>query len=420
MTYNDEAKALGIKILGVVESNQNYSAINYNDPITVGVVQWFGTRAASILVRMRDENPGAWYQVAPSLAGQLYQVPANNAFWNSRYLTYAEGESLKPVLSANQAIQNDQLIDDMEVYKAVAISYGFDPDSNTETVLYFFSMHHQAPAYALEVVQTLDTTATLAQIHAACLAHPVLGQYGVRYQTTHDLIVEGDLSGVEPPPPIPDDGITEVPHAGQITYVHSTSNRMFIQWKDGHRLECIPNGRDYWIPISDTTVTDPPPPPVDPPPPTTGAWTHPLPGSTLTSPFGPRAFDGLASFHYGIDLAHPAGSPGDVLAPTAMVITVAKPNGTGVWSAGEYVKGRTLDNAYTFNFYHLQAGSLNVSVGQTVPVGHKLGVEGATGNVSGQHLHFEAYAGTPADPWPPPYGNPIDPLPILRNNGVAI
>ena len=410
-----------MKILSVVESNQNYSAINYNDPITVGVVQWFGTRAAAILVRMRDENPSAWYQVAPSLAGQLYEVPANNSFWNSRYLTFHEGESLKPVLQANQAIQNDQLITDMEVYKNVAISYGFDPDTNTETVLYFFSMHHQAPAYALEVVQTLQTTATLAEIHAACIAHPVLGQYGTRYQTTHDIIVEADISGVEPPPPPEDDGTTEVPDAGQIKYIEATATRVVVHFKDNHRAEFVPNGRDYWIPRKDTRIIDPPPPPVDPPPPTTGAWTHPNPGATITSPYGPRAFDGLASFHYGVDLAHGAGD-WPIVAPTALVITAAFEDGApgGNWTAGTYCAGHTLDGAYTFKFYHMRAGSLAVSNGQQIPVGTQLGLEGATGNTFGAHLHFEAYSGNLSNPWPPPYGNPIDPLPILRNNGVAI
>jgi murein DD-endopeptidase MepM/ murein hydrolase activator NlpD len=105
-----------------------------------------------------------------------------------------------------------------------------------------------------------------------------------------------------------------------------------------------------------------------------------------------------------------------------MVITVAFEDGApgGNWTAGTYCAGNTLDGAYTFKFYHLKAGSLLVSAGQTVDVGTILGIEGATGNTFGQHLHFEAYQGAHTNPWPPPYGNPIDPLPILRNNGVTI
>jgi murein DD-endopeptidase MepM/ murein hydrolase activator NlpD len=77
-----------------------------------------------------------------------------------------------------------------------------------------------------------------------------------------------------------------------------------------------------------------------------------------------------------------------------------------------------VDGAYTFCYYHM--ASVTPTVGTTVPVGTQIGVESNTGNVTGTHLHFEAYLGNHADPWPPPYGDPVEPLTILRNHGVTI
>jgi murein DD-endopeptidase MepM/ murein hydrolase activator NlpD len=64
-----------------------------------------------------------------------------------------------------------------------------------------------------------------------------------------------------------------------------------------------------------------------------------------------------------------------------------------------------------------------VEAGDTVTAGTQLFTEGATGNVTGTHLHFEIIEGTWNDPWAPPYNNGanfVDPLPVLRDHGVNI
>lgn len=409
--YDDEARKLAVKVIGTVESNLDYGAVNYNDPITVGIAQWYGVRAAAILHRMMMENGGSWYDVEGSISHQVATIPTNDPWWNSRYLTFTEGSSLVPVMERNVEIQNDQLTDDLEEYVTVAVNNGIDKDANTATMIYFFSMYHQGPVYAFQVLNDCGPDATLDEIHTACLANPVLGQYGSRYNTTYNLISEFDFSGIEvPPPPDP-----EQPN-GNASLILQAGDVMIVQFKDGERIQFYPSGHGQWMPRKGM---DEPTPVQPPPPPGTGTWVAPLTGNfQITSGYGPRAFDGLASFHYGVDLANPASSPGNVVAPTDLVISVAASNYGYGGSAGNCVKGHTTDGAYTFCFYHL--ASLAVSPGQTVSTGAILGVEGATGNTFGQHLHFEAYEGNHNDPWPPPYGNPVDPLPILRAHGVAI
>ncbi|MGO4423165.1 M23 family metallopeptidase [Streptomyces sp. MCAF7] len=53
------------------------------------------------------------------------------------------------------------------------------------------------------------------------------------------------------------------------------------------------------------------------------------------------------------------------------------------------------------------------SVGQTVTPGQQIGLSGATGNVTGPHLHFEARTS-------PDYGSDIDPVAYLRSHGVNL
>ncbi len=415
MTYDDTARKLAVKVIGTVESDLNYSAVNYNDPITVGIAQWYGTRAASVLCRMRDTNPSAWHGVAGSIANQLATISEDDSFWNSRYLTQAEGNSLTGTMSRNQEVQNAQLTDDLEPYKKTAMEYGFNPDTNTQVVIYFFSMHHQSPKSALEVVRTLDSKCTLEQIHAATLKHSVLGQYGSRYRTTYDLIKEGDVSGTEPTPEdVPE---PEFPN-GNSKYVERRGDLLVIHFADGEQLTCYPVGVERWMPGKSTPAPGEPAPTQPTPPPGAGGWFHPIPGAQITSPYGPRSFDG---FHWGDDWSSTTAAIGrPVYAVTDLKITQAYNAGGGNATAGGCVKGHTLDGAYTFCYYHLAQGTVKAKVGDTIKAGAQIGMEGQTGNVTGTHLHFEAYEGIHNDPWPPPYGNPTEPRAILRAHGVSV
>lgn len=424
MTYDSSAQKLAAKVIGTVESGLDYDAINYSDPITVGIAQWFGVRAAAILSRMKATS--SWTGVEPSLNNQLASIPSNDTFWNTRYLTTAEGTSIEPVLIACAGIQIDQLIKDLEVYKDVAVGEGMDPDTNTESLIFFFTMYHQGPVYALEVLDSVGPTADLDTIHAACLAHPVLGDYPTRYNDAKALIEAGDITGIEDPDGTVGDPITGVGNGGanftgNLVYIEMVGGVLHVHYKDGQIIQAYPDGHGQYIPMAGAVAG--PTDPTDNPPTGGGAWVDFMPDGVVTSPYGPR--DGsigggvTGSFHYGIDKASPAGGPpATIYAPADMIVTVAADN----WNSttGTCVKAHTTDDAYTFSFNHMQFASLVVGVGQTVTKGSKIGIEGATGNVTGRHCHFELYEGAIADPWAPPYGNPIDPAPVFAANGVTL
>lgn len=147
-----------------------------------------------------------------------------------------------------------------------------------------------------------------------------------------------------------------------------------------------------------------------------GDWTHPLPGSYFTSGFGYRGCvagvgcDDFIANHNALDFANPAGSPGTVVAATAMTVTGINSDP----ASGMYVEG-VQDEAphYTLKYLHCAAGSIRVSEGEAVPAGKALCTEGNTG-LDGMkpHLHFQINA--------PNGGAPIDPRPILEANGVAV
>ncbi|MEU3983101.1 M23 family metallopeptidase [Streptomyces sp. NPDC026672] len=108
--------------------------------------------------------------------------------------------------------------------------------------------------------------------------------------------------------------------------------------------------------------------------------------------------------HTGIDFHAASGTPVHAVGSGTVVST-----GWG-GAYGNEVVIRMADGMYT-QYGHLS--SIGVSVGQTVVPGQRIALSGATGNVTGPHLHFEART-------TPEYGSDVDPVAYLRGHGVNV
>lgn len=115
----------------------------------------------------------------------------------------------------------------------------------------------------------------------------------------------------------------------------------------------------------------------------------PLPGVSYVSCY----YGGYAG-HRGMDIAGPYGTP--VVAAESGTVIAANDYDSWGDSWGYYVLIYH-NGTFTTRYAHLSA--LAVSNGQWVEKGTIVGYEGATGNVTGPHLHFEVYQnGSRVDP----------------------
>jgi murein DD-endopeptidase MepM/ murein hydrolase activator NlpD len=125
-------------------------------------------------------------------------------------------------------------------------------------------------------------------------------------------------------------------------------------------------------------------------------YVWPLHGR-LTSYFGRRNLGmGTSSFHRGIDVAAPHGTP--IVAARAGTVTFA---GWSTRGYGYLVRIRHAGGAET---WYAHASRVLVSVGQYVNQGERIALVGSTGLSTGPHLHFELHVG----------GIALDPLGELR------
>lgn len=122
----------------------------------------------------------------------------------------------------------------------------------------------------------------------------------------------------------------------------------------------------------------------------------------LTSPYGYRsnvAGGGVHELHTGQDFAANIGTP--IRAVAEGKVTTA---GRCACGYGNYV----VIKAGNLEFYYAHQDSINVSGGQRVKPGQIIGHVGATGRVTGPHLHFEIRRN----------GHSEDPIPWLKQQGL--
>jgi len=129
------------------------------------------------------------------------------------------------------------------------------------------------------------------------------------------------------------------------------------------------------------------------------AWILPLTDYRLTATFGEYGL--WSNYHTGLDFAAPSGTP--LMAMARGVVTSA-----GYEGAYGYKTVFRLEDGTELWYAHQT--SISVSVGDVVAAGDIVGTVGATGNVTGPHLHLEVRPGA---------GDPVDPYPALIAQGLT-
>lgn len=234
MAWDETAKKVAIKAIGTVESSMKYDSINYNDPITVGIAQWYGPRAADIIKKMGAAHATEFAGVASSLKADL-SSHGNDSWWTNRWLSKAEGDSLLPLLRAGAKEQDAQLVADLEGYFQAARNMGIDPNTNTDSFIYWCVAYHQGPRYAIQVANNVGGNASLDAFHHATLNNGVLGKYPNRYNQAYQIIKNHDTSGVSTPgaasPERPGNG-----GSGGANNGGSNAGSLSSVWSDGSGL----------------------------------------------------------------------------------------------------------------------------------------------------------------------------------------
>lgn len=131
-----------------------------------------------------------------------------------------------------------------------------------------------------------------------------------------------------------------------------------------------------------------------------GSYALPTSAYTLTSHYGVSGSMWSSGHHTGLDFAAPTGTP-------VKAVGSGKITSAGWSGAYGYRIVLELDDGTEVWYCHLS--SMSVTSGP-VAAGDTIGRVGATGNVTGPHLHLEVRKG----------GSTVDPLAWLESKGLNV
>lgn len=128
------------------------------------------------------------------------------------------------------------------------------------------------------------------------------------------------------------------------------------------------------------------------------AW--PVPGAKIGTPFGQKGPMWSSGYHTGTDFPAPVGTPIHAVRPGQVMSTAWSSWGghlTKIWEKG------------LGDWLYAHQSRQMVNVGDNVSLGQEIGLVGATGNVTGPHLHLELRVGN----------TPIDPMRVLSGADIG-
>lgn len=112
------------------------------------------------------------------------------------------------------------------------------------------------------------------------------------------------------------------------------------------------------------------------------AWKDPVKNPKISCPFGKRGTMWAAGYHTGVDYACPKGTEVYAVADGKVVHTN--------WGVGYGIHLVIQSGVHRFIYAHLSKIDLESISDGVVRQGDRLAWSGATGNVTGAHLHLEA------------------------------
>lgn len=136
------------------------------------------------------------------------------------------------------------------------------------------------------------------------------------------------------------------------------------------------------------------------PVPVIGTWAWPTnKGYTITSDYGYRLLWGKWNFHDGIDISGTGKGSPIYAANDGVVFCSGYDISRGNQKCGTVTGGQVViidhQNGYYTMYAHMVKGSQRVKTGDKVSRGQVIGGMGATGQVTGVHLHFAVSTGAP-------------------------
>ena len=266
-TWTDNQKMFAEYVIGTVESNLDYAAVNLSDAITLGITQWWGYNAARLLEKLKAEQPANFDQLSDRIKTAVNDHPSSDTgFWPYFYCTNDDAQSWKDAAQAdeNHAVQDALFHSDMfDDGGTLDVLYNWGVTiTNVKSAIFYMSAYHQRPQSCLNVIRNIGGNRSLEDILNAILSEPILGVYKNRYNQVYDLLSAWDGTSAPPDFGQSSDIVGKNPNtdgnlASSVGYLELINGQDMIirgAMGTGNDLLCRYNGNYTWYPVRNATA----------------------------------------------------------------------------------------------------------------------------------------------------------------------
>lgn len=421
-----EAEAL--LVMATIESDVTWNLVDYASPIKVGVVQWVGSEAAALLDGL---DPADKSQLEQSLIDDL-TTHGTGDFWNSRYLSKDEGNSIIEALGTSTAetSQRSYFSTMITRYENILSTWGYNTAGTVvqqRAFVFIACVYHLSIAEAGRITTAIGASATTDAIYAAIM-NGSLSTWRDWWQVKTMLdqwegvepIVTGDT---EQPDEEPGGGQENVPIQqieSQVQKIGYTGQELIVYGEDNpDGVVCYRATNNMWFPSSNTAAP-PTPTPVDPPAP-----PEPEPPATQTEWEQMRQlwYDNEEAWYYSQGpgrLDPPASGYSDCSASIIWAVSQIRPDlgkQLGVWTGSMVNAGTEVARGATGSGAHVDLDILKP--GDILLVGNNYSFDNSKSHVEWYFGDGQLW-GSGFSPLPHRSGNINDYLVMIASRGKTL
>lgn len=170
---------VGCAINVILRGEGNYTSINDDAPISIGILQWYEERAHDLLCSINELDSQLVEDVLGKDSALVNELKQDRSVFSKRCLTTEEKAALVNLLDTPEShkVQDETARIDVAGYIEDGRGKGI---TDEKALIYYADLYNQSPKQAKLIVEAVEGTITLAKLHASAMANAVMNKYAAR------------------------------------------------------------------------------------------------------------------------------------------------------------------------------------------------------------------------------------------------